>query len=213
MKWLTLDEIKDQLRIERDFDLENDKLTLYGDSAEQAILDICRRTYDDFIDDYEAIPAPIRECSLLLVVMSYEHGTPASAQQMYNVGYTFDLKLKPYMRLADGPMDETPIERVTLGSDAKIAFTADLPDELLLKDIDFEVKVVNVSAKDKAKDYQKADCIMAYDGAAYVVLVDTDFFGVGRLMLRLTVHIPDTDYPSGTRKEVIKINPHMAITG
>ena len=213
MKWLNLDEIKDQLRIERDFDLENDKLTLYGDSAEQAILDICQRTYDDFIDDYGSIPAPIRECSLLLVVMSYEHGTPASAQQMYNVGYTFDLKLKPYMRLADGPLDETPIERVTLGSDAKIAFTADLPDGLLLKDIDFEVKVVNVSAKDKAKDYEKADCIMAMDGAAYVVLVDTDDFGVGRLMLRLTVHIPDTDYPSGTRKEVIKINPHMAITG
>ena len=213
MKWLTLDDIKDQLRIERDFDLENDKLTLYGDSAEQAILDICRRTYDDFIDDYGAIPAPIRECSLLLVVMSYEHGTPASAQQMYNVGYAFDLKLKPYMRLADGPLDETPIERVTLGSDAKIAFTADLPDGLLLKDIDFEVKVVNVSAKDKAKDYQKADCIMVMDGAAYVVLVDTDDFGVGRLMLRLTVHIPDTDYPSGTRKEVIKINPHMAIIG
>ena len=213
MKWLTLDEIKDQLRIERDFDLENDKLTLYGDSAEQAILDICQRTYDDFIDNYGAIPAPIRECSLLLVVMSYEHGTPASAQQMYNVGYTFDLKLKPYMRLADGPLEETPIERVTLGSDAKIAFTADLPDGLLLKDIDFEVKVVNVSAKNKAKDYQKADCIMAFEGAAYVVLVDTDYFGVGRLMLRLTVHIPDTDYPSGTRKEVIKINPHMAIIG
>jgi hypothetical protein len=100
-----------------------------------------------------------------------------------------------------------------MGSDTKIAFTADLPDGLLLKDIDFEVKVVNVSQKDKAKDYQKADCIMIDDGAAYVVLVDTDYFGVGRLMLRLTVHIPDTDYPSGTRKEVIKINPHMAITG
>lgn len=213
MKWLTLDDIKDQLRIERDFDLENDKLTLYGDSAEQAILDICRRTYDDFIDDYGAIPAPIRECSLLLVVMSYEHGTPASAQQMYNVCYTFDLKLKPYMRLADGPMDETPIQEVVMGSDTKIAFTADLPDGLLLKDIDFEVKVVNVSQKDKAKDYQKSDCIMAMDGAAYVVLVDTDDFGVGRLMLRLTVHIPDTDYPSGTRKKVIKINPHIAIKG
>ena len=155
MKWLTLDEIKDQLRIEHDFDLEDTKLTLYGESAEQAILDLCRRTYDDFIDDYGAIPAPIRECSLLLVVMSYEHGTPASAQQMYNVGYTFDLKLKPYMRLADGPLEETPIERVTMGSDTKIAFTADLPDGLLLKDIDFEVKVVNVSQKDKAKDYQK----------------------------------------------------------
>ena len=56
MKWLTLDEIKDQLRIEHDFDLEDTKLTLYGESAEQAILDLCRRTYDDFIDNYGAIP-------------------------------------------------------------------------------------------------------------------------------------------------------------
>ena len=213
MKWLTLDEIKSQLRIEQDFDLEDTKLTMYGDSAEAMVCEYTRRTYDDFIDNYGEIPAPIREASLLLVVASYEVGSPVSMQQMYTVGYGFDMKVKPYMRLADGPLDETPIERVTLGSDAKIAFTADLPDGLLLKDIDFEVKVVNVSLKDKAKEYQKSDCIMAMDGAAYVVLVDTDYLGVGRLMLRLTVHIPDTDYPSGTRKEVIKINPHMAITG
>ncbi len=213
MKWLTLDEIKSQLRIEQDFDLEDDKLTLYGESAEAMVCEYTRRTYDDFIDNYGEIPAPIREASLLLVVASYEVGSPVSMQQMYTVGYGFDMKVKTYMRLADGPLEEQPIERVTLGSDAKIAFTADLPDGLLLKDIDFEVKVVNVSAKGKAKDYLKSDCIMVDDGAAYVVLVDTDYFGVGRLMLRLTVHIPDTDYPSGTRKEVIKINPHMAITG
>ena len=213
MKWLTLDEIKSQLRIEQDFDLENDKLTMYGDSAEAMVCEYTRRTYDDFIDNYGEIPAPIREASLLLVVASYEIGSPVSMQHMSPVGYGFDFKLKPYMRLSDGPLEEQPIERVTMGSDAKIAFTADLPDDLLLKDIDFELKVVNVSAKNKEKDYQKADCIMIDDGAAYVVLVDTDYFGVGRLMLRLTVHIPDTDYPSGTRKEVIKINPHMAITG
>lgn len=213
MKWLTLDEIKSQLRIEQDFDLENDKLTMYGDSAEAMVCEYTRRTYDDFIDNYGEIPAPIREASLLLVVASYEIGSPVSMQHMSPVGYGFDFKLKPYMRLSDGPLEEQPIERVTMGSDAKIAFTADLPDDLLLKDIDFELKVVNVSAKNKEKDYQKADCIMIDDGAAYVVLVDTDYFGVGRLMLRLTVHIPDTDYPTGTRKEVIKINPHMAITG
>ena len=213
MKWLTLDEIKSQLRIEQDFDLENDKLTMYGDSAEAMVCEYTRRTYDDFIDNYGEIPAPIREASLLLVVASYEIGSPVSMQHMSPVAYGFDFKLKPYMRLSDGPLEEQPIERVTMGSDAKIAFTADLPDDLLLKDIDFELKVVNVSAKNKEKDYQKADCIMIDDGAAYVVLVDTDYFGVGRLMLRLTVHIPDTDYPTGTRKEVIKINPHMAITG
>ena len=56
MKWLTLNEIKDQLRIERDFDLEDDKLTGYGESAEDVILELCQRTYDDFIDNYGGIP-------------------------------------------------------------------------------------------------------------------------------------------------------------
>ena len=213
MKWLTLDEIKDQLRIEADFDLEDDKLAMYGESAEEVVLEICHRTYDDFLDNYGGIPAPIREASLLLVVASYEVGSPVSMQQMYAVGYGFDMKVKPYMRLADGPLDEVPIEEVVVGSDAKIEFTADLPDGLLLKDIDWELKVINVSAKNKAIDYSKTECIMQQDGASYVALVDTDTLGVGRVMLRLTVHIPDTDYQSGTRKEVIKINPHMAIKG
>lgn len=99
MKWLTLDEIKDQLRIERDFDLENDKLTLYGDSAEEMVLELCQRSYDDFVANYGKIPTPVREASLLLVVASYEVGSPVSMQQMYAVAYGFDFKIKPYMKL------------------------------------------------------------------------------------------------------------------
>lgn len=212
MKWLTLDEIKDQLRIERDFDLENDKLTTYGNSAEEVLMEITRRTYDDFIDNYGKIPAPIREVSLMMVVDSYEKGSAISLQQLYT-NPAFDMKLKPYMRLADGALDQQPIERITIGSDAKVEFTADLPDELKLSDVDFGLKVINVSEKDVSEDYTKADCIMKNDGESYVALIDTEQLGVGRVMLQLTVHIPDTDYPTGTRKEVIKINPHMAITG
>ena len=37
MKFLTLEQIKAQCRIEEDFTLEDTKLTLYGDSAEQVI--------------------------------------------------------------------------------------------------------------------------------------------------------------------------------
>ena len=99
MKWLTLDEIKDQLRIERDFDLENDKLTLYGDSAEEMVLELCQRSYDDFVEKYGKIPTPVREASLLLVVASYEVGSPVSMQHMSPVGYAFDFKIKPYMKL------------------------------------------------------------------------------------------------------------------
>ena len=68
MKWLTLNEIKDQLRMERDFDDENDKLEMYGDSAEEMVLELCQRSYDDFMTKYGKIPTPVREASLLLVV-------------------------------------------------------------------------------------------------------------------------------------------------
>ena len=47
----------------------------------------------------------------------------------------------------------------------------------------------------------------------YVVLVDSNDLGIGVYMVRLTVQIPDTDYPSGFRKEVVKINPHVMVKG
>ena len=211
MKFLTLEQIKAQCRIEEDFTLEDTKLTLYGDSAEQTIFNMCQRPYEDFIETYGAIPQDVVHAALLLVTASYEHNASVSMQNLSMVPYGFDMLIRPYMRLTsatDGDM-----QTVTLGSDVKIAFTADLPDGLLLKDMDFTVKVINMSEKDKAIDVPKADCIMVFDGAAYVVLVESEELGIGTLMLRLTVYIPDTDYQSGTRKEVIKINPHIRITG
>ena len=62
-------------------------------------------------------------------------------------------------------------------------------------------------------DFTKEDCIMIEDGVAYVVLVDTDTLGIGTYLLKVTVHIPDTDYPTGYRKEVININPHVSVKG
>ena len=211
MKFLTLEQIKAQCRIEEDFTLEDTKLTLYGDSAEQVVFNMCQRPYEDFIETYGAIPQDVVHAALLLVTASYEHNAAVSMQNLSMVPYGFDMLIKPYMRLTsatDGDM-----QAVTLGSDVKIAFTADLPDGLLLKDVEFSVKVINMSEKDKAIDVPKADCIMTDEGASYVVLVDSEELGIGTLMLRLTVFIPDTDYQSGTRKEVIKINPHIRITG
>ena len=49
MKWLTLDRIKQQLRIEQDFHDEDDILDLYGDSAEEAILEVLNRSFEDIM--------------------------------------------------------------------------------------------------------------------------------------------------------------------
>ena len=213
MKFLTLEQIKAQCRIEEDFTLEDTKLTLYGDSAEQVIFNMCQRPYEDFIETYGAIPQDVVHAALLLVTASYEHNAAVSMQNLSMVPYGFDMLIKPYMRLTSAT--DGDVQTVTLGSDVKIAFTADLHDDLMLKDVDFTVKVINMSEKDKNKNVEvpKDDCIMIDDGASYVALVDSETLGIGSLMLRLTVYIPDTDYPSGTRKEVIKINPHIRITG
>lgn len=211
MKWLTLDLIKQQLRIEPDFTDEDELLKKYGNSAEQTVMNITRRTCDNFMSEYGQIPDDIVHATLLMVTESYEHHSPVSMQNMSIIPYALDIKLKPYMRLASDDA-EREMQTVVEGSDVKIEFTADLPDGLLLKDVDFTVKVENIIA-DKDEEYEKADCIMLDEGATYVALVDTDTLGVGDYMLKLTVHIPDTDYPSGYRKEVVKINPYIRCIG
>lgn len=212
MKWLTLERIKQQCRIETDFTLEDTLLTGYGESAESTILNHLNRTYYDLLEQYGTIPQDIINASLMLVDVWYQHRSPVEALSMSIVPYTFDLLIKPYMRLAGSIGGGEDVQTVTLGSDVKIAFTADLPDDLKLSDIDFTGKVINADTNTDV-DFTKADCIMVDEGTDYVVLVDTEETGVGTLMLKLTIHIPDTDYQRGYRKEVININPKVRVTG
>lgn len=100
MKWLTLDMIKAQCRIEEDFTAEDDLLEMYGESAEDSILDILSRTYEDLMEAYGKIPLPIVQASLMLVDASYQYRSPVSQQNIYLVHYSFDRLVKPYMRLA-----------------------------------------------------------------------------------------------------------------
>lgn len=212
MKWLTLDKIKQQLRIEPDFTMEDSLLTSYGEAAEETLLNYLNRQYQDVIDTWGQVPLPLVQASLMLVDVSYQYRSPISVTNISVVPYTFDILIKPYIRLASAE-DNGDVHTVTLGSDVKIAFTAELPDGLLLKDIEFTGKVINADEKDKVLAFTKAECIMLEGGSDYVVMVDSDDLGIGTLMLKLTVMIPDTDYQIGTRKQVVNINPHIKIVG
>ena len=212
MKWLTLEEIKAQLRIEPGFTAEDTLLNGYGNSAESTVLNHLNRTYYDLLEQYGSVPQPIIDASKMLVDVWYKHRSPVEALSMSIVPYTFDLLIKPYMKLA-GSVGGDDYQTVTLGSDAKIEFTAELPDDLKLSDVDFTGKVINADDTDNVQPFTKADCIAVDDGESYVVLVDTEPLGVGMLMMKLTVHIPDTDYPIGYRKQVVNINPYTIIKG
>lgn len=212
MKWLTLEKIKQQLRIESDFTQEDALLTSYGESAESTILNHLNRPYYDLTELYGQVPQDIINASLMLVDVWYQHRSPVEALSLSIVPYTFDLLLKPYMKLAGSIDGGEDAQTVTLGSDVKIEFTAYLPNELTLADVDFTGSVINVNTG-TAIPFAKADCIMVDEGESYVVLVDTEDTGIGMLKLKLTVQIPDTDYPSGTRKEVVNINPNVRVSG
>lgn len=211
MKWLTLEKIKQQCRIEADFTMEDTLLTGYGNSAESTILNHLNRTYYDLTEQYGEVPQDIINASLMMVDVWYQHRSPVESLNMSIVPYTFDLLIKPYMKLAGGICGDE-YQYIPKGSDAKIEFTADLPDGLKMSDIEFSGQVINAETAVEVA-FTKSDCAMVDDGESYVVMVDTDKTGIGMLMLRLVVQIPDTDFHSGYRREVVKINPKVIVTG
>jgi uncharacterized phage protein (predicted DNA packaging) len=100
MKFLTFDQIKAQLRLDdQQAEDEHDLLVLYGEAAEDAVLNICNRTITDIYEQYGTVPKTLVQAGLMLVAQSYQHREPASSQNLSAVPYTFDLLLKPYMRL------------------------------------------------------------------------------------------------------------------
>ena len=105
MKFLTIDKIKQQLRL--DCTCEAELLEDYGNSAEGTLA-----AYIGFMDENNlpsvdkmleayggTMPAPLVQAALMLVDTSYQFRSPVSAQNMYQVPYTFDLLVKPYVKL------------------------------------------------------------------------------------------------------------------
>ena len=101
LKWLTLPDIKAQCRIEPEFTLEDTLLTLYGCAAENALLNACRRTVEDLIDEFGAVPDDLVVAGLLLAAHLYEHHGPTENVTLSAVPYSLDMFWKPYAILAD----------------------------------------------------------------------------------------------------------------
>ena len=105
MKWLTLEQIKQQVRIEDNFDDENNLLTSYGAAAEETVANLLNRgkTVDDMVaslaDEYGGTPESITNAALMLVDNWYQHRSPVDVVNMSVVPYSFDLLIKPYMIL------------------------------------------------------------------------------------------------------------------
>ena len=104
-KFLSLEDIKRQSRI--DGDAEDAILTMYGQSAETTLAGYLgymdehnHPDVDAMLADFDDnLPKPLYQAALMLVDVSYQHRSPANSQNMSVVPYTFDLLVKPYVKL------------------------------------------------------------------------------------------------------------------
>lgn len=101
MKWLSIEFIKKHSNI--DFDCDDDLLELYADSAEETILELTRRTYEELVEmGHGKMPAKLYAAGLMLVDNSYTHRNPSSSQQLSIIPYNnLDFYIKNYVKLTD----------------------------------------------------------------------------------------------------------------
>ena len=97
MKFLTIDKIKQQLRL--DCTCEAELLEDYGNAAEEVVLDTIGLTYDELVEKYNGIPERARRAALMLVDHWYQYRSPVADRTMSVVPYTFEILLKPLMKL------------------------------------------------------------------------------------------------------------------
>lgn len=102
LRYLKIDYIKQHSRI--DYDCEDGVLQLYAKGAEDTVLYLLNRTYENLIGTYGDVPAAVRQVTLELCDNSYEHRSPASPTNLYAVPYNFDLLVKEYIVLAGTPL-------------------------------------------------------------------------------------------------------------
>ena len=102
MKWLKIEYIKAHSRI--CCDGEDAILEMYADSAEETIASYLNRGTLDECDawlreQYGGVPNNIIHAALMLVDVSYTYRSPVNPTNVSLVPYTFDLLIKPYMKL------------------------------------------------------------------------------------------------------------------
>lgn len=97
MKFLTLELIKKQSRI--DGVIEDSLLELYGEAAEETLLNYVGATYEELTETTGKMPKALVQAALMLVDVSYQHRSPVSSQSISIVPYTFDILVKPYVKL------------------------------------------------------------------------------------------------------------------
>ena len=96
MTIITLEEIKANSRIEGN--AEDTLLESLGEAAEVTVLNLIERTQEDIEAEFGKVPAPIRQAILMYADHLYNHRGIVNPTALYNVPYSIDAMIKPYIR-------------------------------------------------------------------------------------------------------------------
>ena len=96
MTIVSLEEIKANSRIEGN--AEDTLLESLGESAEVTVLNLIERTQEDIEEEFGKVPAPIRQAILMYADHLYNHRGIVNPTALYNVPYSIDAMIKPYIR-------------------------------------------------------------------------------------------------------------------
>lgn len=156
LKWLSLDAIHQHTRM--DFNCEDAELEQFGMAAEQAILDLTRRTYENFIDTYGRIPDPIFNATLLLVQSLYKNRDAEEQRDSKEIAFGFSFMVKNYMVLTGGKPLE--VERDGLLDKLTVVMT----------EFDFNFGEIENPTDEQieAYDTQRRDMAALYNRYAYI---------------------------------------------
>lgn len=156
LKWLSIDAIHAHCRI--DFNCEDAELEQMGITAEQAILDLTRRTYENFIDTYGRIPDPIYNATLLLVQSLYKNRDAEEQRDSKEIAFGFSFMVKNYMYLAGG----SPLEVERDGLLDKLT--------VVMTEFDFDFGEIENPTGDQVEAYdtQRRNMAALYNRYAYI---------------------------------------------
>ena len=96
MTIVSLEEIKSNSRIEGN--AEDTLLESLGEAAEVTVLNLIERTQEDIEAEFGKVPAPIRQAILMYADHLYNHRGIVNPTALYNVPYSIDAMIKPYIR-------------------------------------------------------------------------------------------------------------------
>lgn len=156
LRWLNIDAIHHRLRI--DYNDDDADLKAMAMDAEQCILDLTRRTYENFIDVYGRIPDPIFTASLLLVGSAYKNREADGQYDMKEIAFGFSFRVKNYMVLTGG----TPLEVERDGLLDKLT--------VVMTDFDFDFGEIENPTDElvEAYDTQRRNMAALYNRYAYI---------------------------------------------